>query len=216
MARKGSSHKYSNSAHIHLIYGSDKRRRQILLFCKKVLAKQTNRDKNTYRCYEYTLPERVSCWCPSIQRSICVYAFDVWHSVPTFPPVHPVAFPPAFQHKHPFISFKHCAFLQVWPAWDFFHLFRAVPFFMCDNAWTDSALLHYCLAFQCVCANVRVSLNSGGWEMWVKCWVLVHVRFRSAAPVASSGHLCISVSPSKRLSCSPVISSHRLSSLTNC
>lgn len=64
---------------------------------------------------------------------------------------------------------------QVWPVWDFFHLFRAVPFFMCDKAWNDSASLDYCLAFQCVCVcvNVRVSVNSSGiwgWEMWVKCW----------------------------------------------
>ncbi len=34
-------------------------------------------------------------------------------------PVHPVAFPPPFQHRHAFIFFKHCAFLQVWPVWAF-------------------------------------------------------------------------------------------------
>ncbi len=54
---------------------------------------------------------RVSCQCSSIQRSISVYAFAVRHSVPTFSPVHPVAFPPLFQHRHAFIFFKHCVFL---------------------------------------------------------------------------------------------------------
>ncbi len=101
----------NTGAHIHLIYGSDKKRRQILLFCKKVLTKQTDRDKHTYRSCEYTPSVRVSCQCSSIQRSISVYAFAVWHSVPTFSPVHPVAFPLPFQHRHAFIFFKHCVFL---------------------------------------------------------------------------------------------------------
>lgn len=34
-------------------------------------------------------------------------------------------------------------------------LLRAVLFFIFDNAWTDSALLHCCLAFYCVCVCTR-------------------------------------------------------------
>lgn len=79
-------------------------------------------------------------------------------------------------------------------------------------------LLFSILVCVCVCTceyQQQWYLGVGNVSELVKCWVLVHVRFRSAAPVASSGHLCICVSPSKHLSCSPVISRHRLSSLTN-
>lgn len=111
MARKVAPHKYSNS-HAPIFTWSMEAIKNEDRFYYSVRKSWRNKwtEINTYRSCEYTPSVHVSCQFSSIQRSISVYAFAVWHSVPSFSPVHPVAFPPPFQHRHAFIFFKHCAF----------------------------------------------------------------------------------------------------------